>query len=241
MSNIVIVGGSIEGLILSILSAEEHNVTLIDIHPEIGFPCTIPGWVEKNETLQKYFNNDQLKQMNVFQNNEGFSVSGEWLFKLLTIKAVRAGVNVLLRCRVTNVDSSGKETAIQYVGGINSGKGQINCDIFFDLTDYCALSPGNLQHNITTSKPNKPKQPQIKNWGGVALLGDCQNNKLQPILELIRKDGLCELWFEEKPTWTPSSGWIETMQNTTPKPLAEMNIDNSIRFGEQLFESINHQ
>ena len=237
----MIIGGSIEGLILSILSAEEHNVTLIDIHPEIGFPCTIPGWLVKKESLQKYFNADQLKQMNVFPNDKGFSVSGEWLFKLLTIKAVRAGVNVLLRCRVTNINSSSKETAIQYVGGINSGGGKINCDVLFDLTDYCAISPGNLQHNIPRSATSKPNRPQIHYWGGLALLEDCQNNKLQPTLQLIRKDGLCELWFEEKPTWAPSSGWIETMQNTTLGSLAEMNIDNSISHGEQLFESINQQ
>ena len=237
----MIIGGSIEGLILSILSAEEHNVTLLDIHPEIGFPCTIPGWLAKKETLQKYFNENQLKQMNIFQNSEGFSLSGEWLFKLLTIKAVQTGVNVLLRCRVTNVENSGEETAIQYVGGINSGVGQINCDVLFDLTDYCALSPGGLQHNITRSIPNQSNQPQIQNWGGLALLADCQDNKLQPTLQLIRKDGLCELWFEEKPTWKPRSGWIETMQNTTSKPLIELNIDNSIIHGEQLFESINQQ
>ena len=59
MSNIIIIGGSIEGLILSILSSQEHNVTLIDIHPEIGFPCTIPGWVEKIDILQNYLSDDE--------------------------------------------------------------------------------------------------------------------------------------------------------------------------------------
>lgn len=237
MSDIVIVGGCIEGLILSILCAEKHNVTLIDIHPEIGFPCSTPGWLENKESLQKYLDNDQLNQLNIFQNKEGFSISAQWLFKLLTIKAVQLNVNVLLRCRVTNVKSSDIETIIQYIGGINSGSGEIICNQLINLTDYCAPSPGKLQHTIAKSTPTKPNQY----WGGLALTIDCQNDELQPVLQLIRKDGVSELWFQTKPTWAPNSGWLETMLNTTPKPLTELSIDNSISSGEHLFESINQQ
>ena len=65
MSDIVIVGGSIEGLILSILCAKKHNVTVIDIHPEIGFPCVIPGWVENRESLQKYLEVDEINHLKI--------------------------------------------------------------------------------------------------------------------------------------------------------------------------------
>ena len=86
MSDIVIVGGSIEGLILSILCAKEHNVTIIDIHPEIGFPCVIPGWVERLESLQKYLGEGEISHLKILQNSNGFALRGEWLFKILTIK-----------------------------------------------------------------------------------------------------------------------------------------------------------
>ena len=89
MSDIVIVGGSIEGLILSILCAKKHNVTLIDIHPEIGFPCVIPGWLERRESLQKYLEVDEITHLNILQNPNGFALRGEWLFKILTIKAAQ--------------------------------------------------------------------------------------------------------------------------------------------------------
>ena len=237
----MIVGGSIEGLILSILSAKNHNVTLIDIHPELGFPCSIPGWLEKKETLQTYLTDSQINQLNIFQNNNGFAVSGEWLFKLLTIKAVHAGVNVLLRCRVTNVEHLDKQITIQYAGGINGGSGEIICNQMFDLTDYCAKSPGNLQHSFTKTTTKSSKKIMPHKWGGIALSKDCHDHKLQPILQFFRNDDLCELWFQQKPTWTPSSGWLETMINTTPSPLIELSIDNSISYGEHLFESINQQ
>ncbi|HIF91445.1 MAG TPA: hypothetical protein EYQ58_07985 [Candidatus Poseidoniales archaeon] len=240
MTNIVILGGSIEGLILSILSAKQHNVTLIDIHPEIGFPCTIPGWVENLEVLEKYLSEDEIKQLNVFQNTNGFAISGEWLFKLLTIKAAQSGVNILLRCRVTNVIRSDANITVQYIGGNSGGEGEIYCDNLFDLTEFSAIAPGNLQHNHTkSSSPTNPRK-KIQHFGGIALSKDCQNNPTEPILQLIRNDGLCELWYEEKPSWTPPSGWIEIMKNTSPKPINDMSIDNSITHAEYLFQSINH-
>ncbi|MEZ8079142.1 MAG: hypothetical protein QMC53_05955, partial [Candidatus Poseidoniaceae archaeon] len=103
MSDIVIVGGSIEGLILSILCGQEHNVTLIDIHPEIGFPCVIPGWVERRESLEKFLGDEEITHLKFLQNSKGFALRGEWLFKILTIQAAQLGVRILLRCRVTKV------------------------------------------------------------------------------------------------------------------------------------------
>jgi len=238
LTNIVIIGGSIEGLILSILSAEEHNVTLIDIHPEIGFPCTIPGWVENMETLQKHLDEDEIIQLNPFQNPNGFAVSGEWLFKILAIKAVQLGVNLLLRCRVTEIDQSGSKPRIQFIGGNNSGNGNIVCNKIFDLTKFSAAAPGQLKHNIIKT-PEQLITPSFDHWGGIALSKECQNNPANPILQLTRSGGLCELWFDNKPTWTPTSGWIETMKNTTPKPIKEMSIDASIAHGEALFHSMN--
>ncbi|MCS5533015.1 MAG: hypothetical protein NZ736_02010 [Candidatus Poseidoniaceae archaeon] len=238
MTNIVIIGGGVEGLILSILSAENHNVTLIDIHPEIGFPCTVPGWVENIETLQKYLNDEEIKQLNPLQNTNNISISGEWLFKILTIKAVQAGVDILLRCRVTNIDQSGPQPSIHFLGGNNSGNGNILCNKFFDLTKFSAAAPGQLKHNITTTS-KQPIVPTFDHWGGIALSKECQNNPSNPILQLTRSGGLCELWYDNKPTWTPTSGWIEIMKNTTPKPIKEMSIDASIARGESIFHSMN--
>ena len=237
----MIIGGSIEGLVLSILATKEHNVTLMDIHPEIGFPCTVPGWVEDPKVLQKYLGDDEIKQLDILQNIDGFAIRGEWLFKLLTIKAAQSGVDVLLRCRVTNVDRSDDKTIIQFIGGNNSGEGKRSCDNLFDLTEFSAIAPGNLQHNHTKSSSQTNIRKKVQRWGGIALTKDCQNNPTEPVLQLIRNDGLCELWYEDKPTWTPLSGWIEIMKNTTLKPINDMSIDNSITHAEYLFQSINHQ
>jgi len=238
LTNIVIIGGSIEGLILSILSAEEHNVTLIDIHPEIGFPCTIPSWVENIEILEKYLTDEEISQLKPHQNPNGFAISGEWLFKILTIKAVQVGVDVLLRCRVTSIDQTGSKPRIQFIGGNNSGDGNIICNKLFDLTRFTATAPGQLKHNIANT-PDQPITPTFEHWGGIALSKECQNNPTNPILQLTRSGGLCELWYDGKPTWTPTSGWIEIIKNTTSKPITEMSIDANIAFGEDLFHSMN--
>jgi hypothetical protein len=240
MSDIVIVGGSIEGLILSILCSKKHNVTIIDIHPEIGFPCVIPGWLEKKENLQKYLEVDEIAHLKILQNPNGFALCGEWLFKILTIKAAKLGVKILLRCRVINVEQSSLQTIISTIGGNNNGSGLIICDKMFDLTEYTAQAPGKLQHSMIESKVQTNSKQSFHHWGGLALSQEQQNTISEPTLQLTREDGLCEFWYDEKPTWKPKNGWIETMQNTIPKALKEMSIDNSIDYAESLFESLNH-
>tara|TARA_B110000495_G_C22899122_1_gene524633 strand:- start:65 stop:787 length:723 start_codon:yes stop_codon:yes gene_type:complete len=240
MSDIVIVGGSIEGLILSILCAKKHNVTVIDIHPEIGFPCVIPGWVENRESLQKYLEVDEINHLKILQNPNGLALRGEWLFKILAIKAAQLGVQLLLRCRVTKVELSSLQTTISTTGGNNNGTGTIICDKMFDLTEYTAKAPGKLQHSMPEVQDQKNPKQSFHHWGGLALSQEQHNSTVEPILQLIREDGLCEFWYDEKPSWSPKNGWIETMQNTIPKALKDMSIDNSITYAESLFESLNH-
>ena len=239
MSDIVIVGGSIEGLILSILCGKEHNVTLIDIHPEIGFPCVIPGWVERRESLEKFLGNEEMTHLKFLQNPKGFALRGEWLFKILTIQAAQLGVRILLRCRVTKVEESSQKTTVSTIGGNNNGDGIIICNKMFDLTEYSAPAPGKLQHSMVDSPAQYTPKQSFHHWGGLALSQEIQNSTVEPKLQLMRDDGLCEFWYDQKPTWQPKTGWIEVMQNTIPKTLEEMSIDNSIVYAESLFKSLN--
>ena len=239
MSDVVVVGGSIEGLILSILCAQENNVTLIDIHPEIGFPCVIPGWVERRESLQRFLGDEEITHLKFLKNSTGFALRGEWLFKILTIKAAKLGVRILLRCRVTKVEESSQKTTVSTIGGNNNGDGVIICDKMFDLTEYSAPTPGKLQHRMIDSPVQYNSKQIFNHWGGLALSQEIQNATVEPKLQLIRDDGLCEFWYDQKPTWQPKTGWIEMVQNTIPKALEEMSIDNSIVYAESLFESLN--
>ena len=239
MSDIVIVGGSIEGLILSILCGKEHNVTLIDIHPEIGFPCVIPGWVERRESLEKFLGNEEMTHLKFLQNPKGFGLRGEWLFKILAIQAAQLGVRILLRCRVTKVEESSQKTTVSTIGGNNNGDGIIICDKMFDLTEYSAPAPGKLQHSMIDSSVQHTSKQSFRHWGGLALSQEIQNSTVEPKLQLMRDDGLCEFWYDQKPKWQPKTGWIEVMQNTIPKTLEEMSIDNSIVYAESLFDSLN--
>ncbi len=239
MSDIVIVGGSIEGLILSILCGKEHNVTLIDIHPEIGFPCVIPGWVERRESLEKFLGNEEMTHLKFLQNPKGFGLRGEWLFKILAIQAAQLGVRILLRCRVTKVEESSQKTTVSTIGGNNNGDGIIICDKMFDLTEYSAPAPGKLQHSMIDSPVQHTPKQSFHHWGGLALSQEIQNSTVEPKLQLMRDDGLCEFWYDQKPKWQPKTGWIEVMQNTIPKTLEEMSIDNSIAYAESLFDSLN--
>ena len=97
-----------------------------------------------------------------------------------------------------------------------------------------------MQHVIIESKDQTNSKQSFHHWGGLALSQELKTTTTEPILQLIREDGLCEFWYDEKPTWKPKNGWIEIMQNATPKALKDMSIDNSIAHAESLFESLNH-
>lgn len=252
MPNLVIIGGSIESLIFSILCSSKHEVTLIDIHPEIGFPSSTPGFIKDKEVLQKYLSEEEIEHLKILKNPDGYALRCEWLFKLLTINAVSKGVNVLLRCRIVDVLQNGGQTVVETVGGVNSGEGGIICDQLFDLRQFSAIAPGGLQHSFSVDDCNNSPvtkallsqeislSQQIEHWGGLVIAAECQNTAPNAVLQLLRGDGLCELWYDEKPTWSPKTGWIEVMENTNPDELVQMTIDKSIAFGESLFHSINH-
>ena len=146
----------------------------------------------------------------------------------------------MLRCRVTSVEQSSSQTKISTIGGNNNGDGIITCDKMFDLTEYTAQAPGKLQHSMMEFKDQTNPKQRFHHWGGLALSQQRPNTTVEPTLQLIRDDGLCEFWYDEKPVWMPKNGWIEIMQNATPRALKDMSIDNSITHAESLFESLNH-
>ena len=45
MSRILCIGGSIANLIAAYHMSTKNEVTLIDVHAEIGMPCSHPGFI----------------------------------------------------------------------------------------------------------------------------------------------------------------------------------------------------
>ena len=52
MNRIVCIGGSVANLIAAYHLSEKNDVTVIDVHAEIGMPCGQPGYLYNLDKLQ---------------------------------------------------------------------------------------------------------------------------------------------------------------------------------------------
>ena len=61
MNRIVCIGGSVANLIAAYHLSETNDVTIIDVHAEIGMPCGQPGYLYHLDKLQPYMTKNQLE------------------------------------------------------------------------------------------------------------------------------------------------------------------------------------
>ena len=57
--DIVLIGGSIEALLLSIELVNEHNVSIVELEAEIGLPVHHPGRIVDLKLLDGFFTDQQ--------------------------------------------------------------------------------------------------------------------------------------------------------------------------------------
>jgi flavin-dependent dehydrogenase len=61
MNRIVCIGGSVANLIAAYHLSETNDVTIIDVHAEIGMPCGQPGYLYHLDKLQPYMTKEPTR------------------------------------------------------------------------------------------------------------------------------------------------------------------------------------
>ena len=60
LMNIVLIGGTVEALVLAWELGADHNITVIEIEAEMGLPMTHPGRIMNSSILDDLFSEEQI-------------------------------------------------------------------------------------------------------------------------------------------------------------------------------------
>ena len=235
MNQIVCIGGSVANLIAAYHLAETNDVTIIDVHAEIGMPCGQPGFLQHLDKLQPYMTIDQLEFLRLHPNESGWGLRSEWMTKLLALNTAQQGAKILTRTRITSITFENEIYTIQFSGGGPTSTSTIEANQIIDASHLVPKAPGSLQHTIDpTLELLQPKFSEITEWfGGTALTSDCDGLP-ESAWKFDRSEGLSEVWFSNGPQWQPTHGWIEQITAPLPSLDHQRTIDAQIDEGRSL-------
>ena len=204
MYDIVIIGGTLPGLISSIKLSKNFRVCIIDLNQEIGFPTNFPGLIENQDLLNELL--DSKDKLYLKQNELGFGLRSEWLMKYLTHNAARNGVDILNRTRVSNLFYD-KNFSIELVGGGPKNK-IISSKIIIDETERTYSAPGDKIHNISNDNQFIISVNESQKQYFVGTIPSLNHQNITNcVLKIERDDQLTELWFDQEPEI--NINWIE--------------------------------
>ena len=235
MNRIVCIGGSITNLIAAYHLSETNDVTIIDVHAEIGMPCGQPGFLLDLDKLQPYMTKDQLEFLRLHSNEPGWGLRSEWMTKLLALNTAQQGAKILTRTRITSIAFENEIYTVKFSGGGPTSTSTIEANQIIDASHLVPKAPGSLQHTIDqTLELITPKFSEITEWfGGTALTSDCLELP-ESAWNFDRSEGLSEVWFEGSPQWQPTHGWIEQITAPLPSASQQRTIDAQIDEGRSL-------
>lgn len=195
-------------------------------------PTSQPGFLKNLDVLSPYLTEEQIEFLRPHQSQDGWGLRSEWLTKHLAMNAAQQGAIILTKTRITSITMDGERYVVVVQGGGPSPRSTLIFDHIIDASMYVPGAPGNLKHHLEgASNLIVPEFGAPTAWfGGTALTTDCQNIP-NNIWNFERAEGLCEVWFDGEPTWTPKHGWIEQVNSNLPTDQKHRTIDGQFAQG----------
>ena len=239
MSRILCIGGSIANLIAAHHISSKNEVTLIDVHAELGMPCSHPGFILELDSLKPYITEEQMEFLKPYPNEPGWGLRSEWLTKLLALNVAEQGVNVHTRTRITSIEKKGEEYLVSFQGAGPTSKSILTFDKIIDGSTHVPPAPGALQHTFEASLDLLSPDFGVRTewFGGTTLTTDCIEVP-EACWRFDRSGGLSEVWMEGLPSWIPQHGWIEQISSPLSFNASQRTIDAQIAEGKRLFEVV---
>ena len=92
--NVILIGGTIEALVLAHHLQAEHHVIIIELEAELGLPVMHPGRVVNPELLNEYMTDEQQNFLLLSENEQGWGCRWDWVLKHLAANISRKGRSV---------------------------------------------------------------------------------------------------------------------------------------------------
>ena len=238
MSSITITGGGLIGLFSADILSSNHDVTIIEINAEIGFPANFPGIISENNNISKLLDSQELSNLYIFDNDNQINFRTEWFAKLFSHKLARNKVDIIHRTRIESTSINKNQLNLELKGSDSNVKNIIT-DKLFDFSESLITGPKGQKH-IIDSKSNKIIKPNIPTKQ--FFVGTCLRNNLSNLnnskLIIERSDGLAEVWYELDEKETPTQGWIESKILNAYYDSKIMTVDEYYQKAQQIVDTM---
>jgi hypothetical protein len=238
MSSITITGGGLIGLFCADILSSNHDVTIIEINAEIGFPANFPGTISQNTNISKLLDSKELSNLYIFDNGNKINFRTEWFVKLLSHKLAKNKVDIIHRTRIESTSTNKNQLNLELKGS-DSNKKHIITDKLLNFSDSLILGPKGQIHTIDDSLHLiiNPQIPTKQFFVGTCLRNNVSNlNNSKLVIE--RSDGLAEVWYELSEKQTPKQGWIESKTLNAYYDSKIMIVDEYYEKAQQIIDTM---
>lgn len=225
--HLVLIGTSLDALLLADRLASDHTITMIEIEAEIGMPVHHPGRFLDKTQCSAYFTEQQQEFFALKQNPDGWGCRWEWVLKFLSHRVAAKGVTCLIRTRV--LDASSDESG--HVLHLSENERNQPSTLMADLVIDCSTNektPGLRKHNLEAANILPYTYGELALWHGMIVLQSDLHEPSGAVLTLGRADGLTELWWNHEPEWTPTNGALEQCETYLPSSERELSFDAAV-------------
>ena len=238
MSSITITGGGLIGLFCADILSSNHDIKIIEINAEIGFPANFPGIINQSNNISKLLDSEELSNLYIFDNDNQINFRTEWFVKLLSHKLAKNKVDIIHRTRIESISINKNKLNLELKGS-DSNKKHLVSDKLLNFSESLITGPKGQTHTIDDSLDQiiNPKIPTKQFFVGTCLrtnLSNLNNSKL--IIE--RSDGLAEVWYEFGEKETPTQGWIESKILNAYYDSRIMTVDEYYQKAQQIIDTM---
>ena len=223
--NIVLIGGTVEALLLAYHLQDNHDVYLIELEAELGLPVMHPGCVIEPGLLETYMTEEQQSFLLLSQSKHGWGCRWDWVLKHLAANVARKGVMCLTRTRILSCTQQNT----QYVVELSSSERDLPTHLVADrvllMSQPETQGPGRRHHNLEPHQPEAFPVLTTALWKSGTLLTEDAQHAPTTELQLQRGDGMTELWWKGEMTWTPPRGFFETCSVVLPSDGTQLSFD----------------
>ena len=221
--NVVLVGGTVEALVLAHHLSTEHRVFLLEIEAELGLPVMHPGRVLDPDMLNAYMTEEQKSFLLLTENPQGWGCRWDWLLKHLAANVARKGVSCYTRTRILSCSKQGEQYSLELTSGERDLPTHLIADRVIMMHQTPNVHPGRRHHHFLPDQPEIFPQQNGVVWNSGTLLTDDAKAAPHTDLHLNRGDGMTELWWKGELNWHPPRGFFEsstTVLHTNPDELS---------------------
>ena len=226
--NIVLIGGTIEALLVAEHCSKDHTVSIIEIEAELGLPSVHPGRFIDVDLFKSYFTEEQLEFLCMQANSEGWGCRWDWVLKHLAANVARQGVQFFTRTRVLSSTKHDEKIILELNSSERATPIRLISDRVVLFSDPSTGGPGGKNHNFHPSQPETfHPLPSVSWFGGTVLSKDVESpNSAELVIQ--RADGMTELWWKGSPTWKPTHGFIEQCTNYLSPDVNHLSFDSVV-------------